>query len=126
MTKQGKIRESLARSAYYFENRGKECIVWGILVDEYKAPFYQFADMALSDEASQGVVIKVEEDTTDFIKCPCDDCTAEIKLIDEWGYLCDLACGQRSHWISRCTGANEARKAGFVATEPLLEVKDGS
>lgn len=70
---------------------------------------------------SQSVVIQVERETTDFIKCPCDDCTAEHKLIDEWGYFCDLACGQRSHWISRCVGANEARKAGFVAVEPLIK-----
>jgi len=70
-----------------------------------------------------GVVIKVERETTDFIKCPCDDCTAENKLIDEWGYFCDLACGQRSHWISRCVGASEARNAGYVAVEPLIREK---
>lgn len=37
---------------------------------------------------------KITKGTIDFIKCPCDDCTAEHKLIDEWGYFCDLACGQ--------------------------------
>lgn len=43
---------------------------------------------------------------TDWQKCPCDDCTAEHKLIDEYGYFCDLACGKRSQWINREAGAS--------------------
>ena len=42
------------------------------------------------------------------IKCPCDDC--ERKVEDDWGYLCDLACGQRSAWIHRKQGAKEMRE----------------
>jgi len=72
---------------------------------------------------SQGVVIKVDRElpeTADWIKCPCDDCTAEHKLIDEWGYFCDLACGKRSYWIARCRGHQEMLGAGYVAVEPLI------
>ena len=39
-------------------------------------------------------------------KCPCDDCTAEHKFVDEYGYLCDLSCGKRTKWINREFGAD--------------------
>jgi len=107
MTKQQEIREGI-------EKKIKIGIDFGFSSAEIAKEVIEYED-------SQGVVIKVDGDTTDFIKCPCDDCTAEHKLIDEWGYFCDLACGQRSQWISRCVGANEARNAGYVAVEPLIE-----
>jgi len=44
-------------------------------------------------------------ETTDWIKSPCDDCTAEHKLIDEYGYFCDMACGKRTAWINKKAGA---------------------
>jgi len=72
--------------------------------------------------SSKGVVLKVNAlNTTDFIKCPCEECTAEYKLIDEWGYLCDLTCQKRSQWINRCRGAEEAKEAGCEAVESLIE-----
>lgn len=80
------------------------------------------ADKARLHLAKWGVVIRVESNTADFIKCPCDDCTAEHKLIDEWGYFCDMACGKRSYWIARCRGHEDM--AGYVATIPLIE-EDG-
>ena len=43
---------------------------------------------------------------TDWPKCPCDDCVAGHKLIDEWGYFCDMACGKRTQWINREVGAD--------------------
>lgn len=49
--------------------------------------------------------------TADWPKCPCDDCAAEHKLIDEYGYFCDLACGQRSQWIQREAGADAMLEA---------------
>lgn len=60
MAKQEKIKEGIARTAYYFENRGKECIVWEMLSSEHKTTYYGFADVVLMDEASQGVVLKVD------------------------------------------------------------------
>ncbi len=38
------------------------------------------------------------------IPCPCDGC--ERKVIDEYGYMCDLGCGERSQWISERAGAD--------------------
>lgn len=68
---------------------------------------------------SQGVVIKVDN-VTDYVKCPCDDCTAENKLIDEYGYLCDLACHKRTHWICRLDGQEILVNAGYTAVEELI------
>ena len=81
---------------------------WKTLSKNLKSMYLQNASVIADKLHFQGVVIKVKGNTTDFIKCPCDDCTAEHKLLDEWGFLCDLACGKRSHWISRCMGAEEA------------------
>jgi hypothetical protein len=44
--------------------------------------------------------------TTDWNKCPCDDCSAEHKLVDEYGYFCDLSCGKRTAWINKEIGAD--------------------
>ena len=41
-------------------------------------------------------------------KCPCDDCTA--KAVDEWGYLCDWACQQRTQWLWGEFGADAMLK----------------
>ena len=38
------------------------------------------------------------------IPCPCDGC--EKKVVDDYGYMCDLACGRRSHWISEKAGVD--------------------
>ena len=48
---------------------------------------------------------------TDWPKCPCDDCTAEHKLVDEWGYFCDMVCGKRTAWIQREAGADAILEA---------------
>jgi len=37
-------------------------------------------------------------------KCPCDDC--KDKVIDYYGYFCDLSCGKRSAWKQREAGAD--------------------
>ena len=35
-------------------------------------------------------------------KEPCIDC--KNKVVDTWGYLCDLSCGKRSAWINYKAG----------------------
>lgn len=114
MTKQEDVREGMisrldqiliSLHAYDHRNQAER------VIDEKFLPFLHGA----------GVVLKVRGDTTDFIKCPCDDCAAEHKLIDEWGYFCDIVCGQRSHWKSRCRGFQDAAQRYFV--ESLTEVK---
>ena len=58
MTKQEEIREGIAENAYHFDYRGKEHLKWQVLAGEYKVPYYEFADVVLYKEDSQGVVIK--------------------------------------------------------------------
>lgn len=116
-SKQDIIREGIAQNICTCCLRGIHYYDALCLTEKPCSMAYYYADKALKDQASQDVVL--EGGTADFIKCPCDDCTD--RLIDEWGYFCDLACGQRSHWISRCMGASEARRAGLVATESLIE-----
>ena len=73
---------------------------------------------------SEGLVRKVEESMSDFIVCPCDSCTAVHKLIDEYGYFCDLTCGLRTQWINRMRGHRETIEAGYTLTEPLGEKEE--
>ncbi|MBU2249451.1 MAG: hypothetical protein KKD77_22075 [Gammaproteobacteria bacterium] len=47
----------------------------------------------------------------DWPKCPCDGCTAENKLVDEYGYLCDISCGQHSAWVQKESGADAMLEA---------------
>lgn len=42
-------------------------------------------------------------------KCPCDECDG--KVIDDYGYFCDLACGERTAWLNREAGADAILKA---------------
>jgi len=35
--------------------------------------------------------------------CPCDKCNRN--KIDDWGYLCNISCGQRSAWLNQEYGA---------------------
>jgi len=51
-----------------------------------------------------------------WTKCPCDDCSLEMKCIDQYGYMCDLSCGKRSAWANYELGA-DAMLAGL---EPLI------
>jgi len=37
-------------------------------------------------------------------KCPCDEC--EKKEEDEYGLLCNLACGKYTAWLNREAGAD--------------------
>jgi len=111
MTRQEKIREGVARIGLGGINPLKNA-----RPNEYG---YKIADEILQYLHSQDIVIKVDNNTTDFIKCPCDDCTATYKLIDEWGYFCDLACGKRSHWLWRQMGWKDVTDAGYVAWKPL-------
>ena len=106
MTKQEEIKKQIAKIASNNPNP--------------KEVDYEIADIVLAYLHSQGVVIKVKNNTTDFIICPCGDCTAEHKLIDEWGYLCDLTCGRRTHWKSRIYGFGETVQAGYTPVEPLI------
>jgi len=40
----------------------------------------------------------------DWPKCPCDDCPD--KIIDDYGYFCNIVCQKRTHWICREAGAD--------------------
>lgn len=42
-------------------------------------------------------------------KCPCDDC--EKKVEDNYGLLCDLACGQHNAWLNSEAGADAHHEA---------------
>jgi len=100
-------------------------VAYGDLSGYDKSTVDYQAEELLDELSKLGVVIKVDKElpeTADWIKCPCDDCTAENKLIDEWGYFCDLTCGKRSYWIARCRGHQEVFQAGYVAVEPLIDV----
>uniref|UniRef100_A0A6M3LB61 Uncharacterized protein n=1 Tax=viral metagenome TaxID=1070528 RepID=A0A6M3LB61_9ZZZZ len=39
------------------------------------------------------------------MKEPCIDCPD--KMIDDYGYLCDLSCGKRSMWTNYMAGVKE-------------------
>lgn len=39
------------------------------------------------------------------MKEPCIDCPS--KVIDDYGYFCDLACGKRSAWENYMAGVKE-------------------
>ena len=64
------------------------------------------------------------------IPCPCDGC--EGKVIDEYGYMCDLSCGKRSQWISERAGADiqlevdagEYDKLEALTVELFVEVEE--
>ncbi len=62
MATKEEIREGIAQTSYCFENRGKECLKWEVLASECKVPYYEFADVLLYKQDSQGVVIKVERE----------------------------------------------------------------
>ena len=42
-------------------------------------------------------------------KCPCDDCPN--KVIDDYGYVCDLSCGKWGEWFMFEAGADAMLKA---------------
>ena len=42
------------------------------------------------------------------LECPCDKC--ERKVEDEWGYLCNIACGRRSAWRNEKHGAGKMKE----------------
>jgi hypothetical protein len=44
-----------------------------------------------------------------WFKNPCDGC--ENKQEDDYGYLCDLACGKRTAWINQEAGADAMLEA---------------
>jgi len=87
MTKQEKIREGIARTSYHFDNRGKGCFIkWEVLASEHKIPYYEFADIVLYKQDSQGVVIRV--------KCPyC-----------EWSQFGEEAVGMTPCYSCNSTG----------------------
>jgi hypothetical protein len=45
----------------------------------------------------------------DWPQCPCDECTD--KHTDEYGYLCDIPCLQRTMWSCREAGADAIMEA---------------
>ena len=108
------IKEGIARIVGDDYDTSKD---WDDYPAEVQQLFLNLADSVISYLKRQNVVRRVNRKTTDFIKCPCDDCTAEHKLIDEWGYFCDLTCGQRSYWIARCRGHQDM--AGYALVEEL-------
>ncbi len=42
-------------------------------------------------------------------KCPCDEC--DRKVVDGYGYFCNLACGERTTWFNREAGADAMYEA---------------
>ncbi len=112
MATKEEIREGLAETSYYFENRGKEYLKWGVLASEYKLPYYEFADVILCKQDSQGVAIKVE---------------GELPLMDEPSktfYENNKETPQIAQWMTGyITGRQDMLKAGYTAWEPLIEVK---
>ena len=48
-------------------------------------------------------------------KCPCDGC--ERKVMDGYGLLCDLSCGEYTAWLNREAGAD----AMYAALEEELK-----
>ena len=44
-------------------------------------------------------------------KCPCDDCPD--KIIDDYGYFCNIVCQKRTHWICREAGADAVLESLF-------------
>lgn len=125
MTKQEEIREYFESSlcAGLSQEYCSGCNYTKGEGDYCKSVKEQVTD-TLKELSTLGCVLKVDRElpkTADWAKCPCDDCTAEHKLIDEWGYFCDLTCGKCSYWIARCKGHQEVIEAGYVAVEPLIE-----
>jgi len=53
-------------------------------------------------------------------KCPCEDCVREYKQIDEYGYLCDLTCRERSAWANFELGADAMLETLFKLRETKL------
>jgi len=61
-------------------------------------------------------------------KCPCDSC--DHPDVDDYGYLCDLACGKRSAWFNREAGADAMLEVLIASGDPvdtssITKVKDG-
>jgi len=46
--------------------------------------------------------------STDWPKCPCDGC--DSRVVDEYGYFCDMTCQERTHWLCREEGADAMLK----------------
>lgn len=57
----------------------------------------------------------------DWPKCPCDEC--DRKVIDDYGYFCDLACGERTAWLNREAGADAILKAIMEARPSDGEIR---
>ena len=49
-------------------------------------------------------------------KEPCISCPETV--VDEWGYLCDLACGKRSTWLNYMVGIKEVVE--WIETHTLI------
>jgi len=62
MTKQEKIREGLAECHYYYGGGWDGIKRWEDVALDDRGVNYDFADIALEKQASQGVVIKVERE----------------------------------------------------------------
>lgn len=64
----------------------------------------------------------------DWAKCPCDNC--KRKTEDEWGLVCDLACGQHTMWVNYEAGADamlEAlKKEGRMVDRKVYATDDAS
>lgn len=51
------------------------------------------------------------------MKEPCIDCPD--KLVDDWGYVCDIHCGKRSQWLNYQAGIREVVE--WIESHQLIE-----
>jgi len=49
--------------------------------------------------------MRIKDMVKNAIKDPCEGC--ERKQEDDWGYMCDIACGERSRYLSELAGAKK-------------------
>jgi hypothetical protein len=55
----------------------------------------------------------------DWPKDPCIDCPN--KQVDDYGYLCDLACGKRAAWMNQEIGADRMLSKARIRFEEFWE-----
>jgi len=108
MTIQKEIREWLASD---FFRKAYPRLIWGVGNDFQMNMAYWHADGTLQFLHSKGMRILNSSVPVD----PCDGCAD--KVIDDYGYFCDIACGKHSAYIYRLEGFN-------MAIESLIEVEE--
>lgn len=121
--KQEEIREELARRIAIRDDKG----FLNHITSKYKITTeqYEFADRILAGLHSQGIKLPdgsslIEEEkclkAEDIIADPCKGCPRRDE--DDWGYVCDIACGKRSQYLAMLEGARLAIKE--LSSEPVV------